>query len=175
MKLEHNARGANDFHGADGPLWASDIGAKHELIEALIAAGGELGIPRNDDFNGATQEGIGYYQLTTRRGLRCSTAVAYLRPARSRRNLHVETEAHATRILFDGRMASGVMYRQAGADVAVSARREVILAAGALQSPQLLQLSGVGPAERCFSDSAFQSFTRYPASARTCRTICRRA
>ena len=86
-KLEHNVRGANEWHGADGPLWASDIGAKHELIEALIAAGGEIGIPRNDDFNGATQEGIGYYQLTTRRGLRCSTAVAYLRPARSRRNL----------------------------------------------------------------------------------------
>ncbi len=144
-KLEHNVRGASDFHGADGPLWASDIGAKHELIEALIAAGGELGIPRNDDFNGATQEGIGYYQLTTRRGLRCSTAVAYLRPARSRRNLDVETGAHATRILFDGRRASGVIYRQGGRDVAVTARREVILAAGALQSPQLLQLSGVGP------------------------------
>jgi choline dehydrogenase len=144
-KLEHNVRGANDFLGADGPLWASDIGAKHELIEALIAAGGELGIRRNDDFNGATQEGIGYYQLTTRRGLRCSTAVAYLRPARSRRNLDVETGAHATRILFDGRRASGVMYRQGGRDVTVTARREVILAAGALQSPQLLQLSGVGP------------------------------
>ncbi len=144
-KLEHNVRGANEWHGADGPLWASDIGARHELIEALIDAGGEIGIPRNDDFNGATQEGIGYYQLTTRRGLRCSTAVAYLRPARSRRNLRVETEAHATRIVFDGRRATGVVYRQAGRDVTVTARREVILAAGALQSPQLLQLSGVGP------------------------------
>ena len=144
-KLEHNVRGANEWHGADGPLWASDIGAKHELIEALIDAGGEIGIPRNDDFNGATQEGIGYYQLTTRRGLRCSTAVAYLRPARSRRNLLVETDAHATRILFAGRRATGIVYRQAGRDVTVSARREVILAAGALQSPQLLQLSGVGP------------------------------
>ena len=144
-KLEHNVRGANEWHGADGPLWASDIGAKHELIEALIDAGGEIGIPRNDDFNGATQEGIGYYQLTTRRGLRCSTAVAYLRPARSRRNLLVETDAHATRILFAGRRATGIVYRQAGRDVTVTARREVILAAGALQSPQLLQLSGVGP------------------------------
>jgi len=144
-KLEHNVRGANDFHGAHGPLWASDIGAKHELIEALIAAGGELGIPRNNDFNGATQEGVGYYQLTTRRGLRCSTAVAYLRPARSRRNLCVETGAHATRVLFDGRRASGVVYRQGGREHTVTARREVLLAAGALQSPQLLQLSGVGP------------------------------
>ena len=144
-KLEHNVRGASDFHGADGPLWASDIGAKHGLIEALIAAGFELGIPRNDDFNGATQEGVGYYQLTTRRGLRCSTAVAYLRPARSRRNLGVETGAHATRVLFAGRGASGVVYRQGGREHTVTARREVILAAGALQSPQLLQLSGVGP------------------------------
>jgi choline dehydrogenase len=143
-KLEHNVRGASEWHGADGPLWASDIGAKHELIEALIDAGGEIGIPRNDDFNGATQEGVGYYQLTTRRGLRCSTAVAYLRPARSRRNLAVETDAQAMRILFTGRRATGIVYRQHGRDVTVAANREVILAAGALQSPQLLQLSGVG-------------------------------
>jgi len=144
-KLEHNVRGESPWHGADGPLWASDIGAKHELIEALIGAGEELGIPENDDFNGATQEGIGYYQLTTRHGLRCSTATAYLRPARARPNLRVDTEAHATRILFDGRKATGVVYRQAGRDVSVTARREVILSAGALQSPQLLQLSGIGP------------------------------
>ncbi len=77
-------RGASEWHGADGPLWASDIGAPHALVEALIAGAIELGIPRNDDFNGAQQEGAGYYQLTTRRGLRCSTAVAYLRPARGR-------------------------------------------------------------------------------------------
>jgi len=144
-KLEHNVRGESPWHGADGPLWASDIGEKHELIEALIGAGEELGIPENDDFNGATQEGIGYYQLTTRHGLRCSTATAYLRPARARPNLRVDTEAHATRILFDGRKATGVVYRQAGRDVSVTARREVILSAGALQSPQLLQLSGIGP------------------------------
>jgi choline dehydrogenase len=144
-KLEHNVRGADRWHGIDGPLWASDIDARHELIDALIEAGGEIGIPRNDDFNGATQEGVGYYQLTTRRGLRCSTATAYLRPARTRQNLCVETGAHATRILFDGRKAVGVVYRQGARDVTVNARREVVLAAGALQSPQLLQLSGVGP------------------------------
>jgi len=144
-KLEHNARGAGAWHGADGPLWASDIDGKHELVEALIAAGGELGIPRNDDFNGASQEGVGYYQLTTRRGFRCSTAVAYLRPARGRTNLRIETGAQATRIAFDGRRATGIAYRQAGRDFTVGARREIILAAGALQSPQLLQLSGVGP------------------------------
>ena len=144
-KLEHNVRGASEYHGADGPLWASDIGAPHPLVEAMIAGAGELGIPRNDDFNGATQEGAGYYQLTTRRGRRCSTAVAYLRPARTRRNLHVETNAHATRVLLEGRRATGVMYRQAGIERTAFARREVILCAGALQSPQLLQLSGIGP------------------------------
>jgi choline dehydrogenase len=145
-RLEHNVRGAGQWHGGDGPLWASDIGERHELIEALIAAGGELGIPPNADFNGATQEGVGYYQLTTRRGLRCSTATAYLKPARGRANLAVETGAQALAVAFDGRRATGVVYRQSGRDVTVGARREVILAAGALQSPQLLQLSGVGPA-----------------------------
>ncbi len=146
-KLEHNARGASEWHGADGPLWVSDIRARHELVEALIGAGGELGIPPNDDFNGATQEGVGYYQLTTRRGFRCSTSVAYLRPARGRANLAVETGAQATRLLLDGRRARGVVYRQGGRDVTVTARREVIVASGTLKSPQLLQLSGIGPPE----------------------------
>jgi len=144
-KLEHNVRGASEFHGADGPVWVSDITEKHPLIEAMIAGCAELGIPRNDDFNGATQEGAGYYQLTTRRGFRCSTATAYLRPAGSRPNLVVRTGAHATRIDFEGRRAVGVQYVLGGTERAVASRREVILAAGALQSPQLLQLSGVGP------------------------------
>src|SRR5581483_11657306 len=94
---------------------------------------------------GARQEGAGYYQLTTRRGWRCSTATAYLAPARGRANLRIETQAHATRVLFDGRRARGVTYRQGGVERTANARREVILAAGALQSPQLLQLSGIGP------------------------------
>ena len=145
-KLEHNVRGESEFHGAEGPLWASDIGAPHPLVEAMIAGAAELGIPRNDDFNGAQQEGAGYYQLTTRRGMRCSTAAAYLKPVRGRANLQVETGAHATRVDFAARRAIGVSYRQGGEERTASARREVILAAGALQSPQLLQLSGVGPA-----------------------------
>ena len=144
-KLEHNVRGASEFHGGDGPLWASDIDVPHPLIEAMIAGAGEIGIPRNDDFNGATQEGAGYYQLTTHVGRRCSTAVAYLRPAMARANLRVETDAVATRIDFTDRRATGVRFRQRGIDRTVGARREVILSAGALQSPQLLQLSGVGP------------------------------
>jgi choline dehydrogenase len=144
-RLEHNVRGANEWHGADGPLWASDIGAPHPLVEAMIEGAGELGIPRNDDFNGATQEGAGYYQLTTRHGRRCSTAVAYLVPARGRPNLRIETNAHATRVLLADRCATGVAYRQGGVEHSVTANREVILSAGALQSPQLLQLSGIGP------------------------------
>ena len=107
-KLEHNVRGAGEFHGADGPLWASDIGARHPLVEAMIAGATELGIPRNDDFNGARQEGAGYYQLTTRRGMRCSTAVAYLDPVKRRSNLRIETGAHVARVLFDGTRATGV-------------------------------------------------------------------
>ena len=143
--LEHNVRGASEYHGADGPLWASDIGVAHPLVEAMIAGAGELGIPRNDDFNGAAQEGAGYYQLTTRHGWRCSTAVAYLRPVRTRSNLKIETNAHATGVLLEARRATGVTYRRAGEARSVRARREVILCAGALQSPQLLQLSGIGP------------------------------
>ncbi len=146
-KLEHNVRGASEFHGVDGPVWASDIAEPHPLVEALIGAGQAIGIPRNDDFNGARQEGAGYYQLTTRAGLRCSTAVAYLRPARTRVNLCVQTQAQATRIRFEGRRAVGVEYRQGGRTRVATARREVLVAAGAIQSPQLLELSGVGQAE----------------------------
>ena len=145
-KLESNSRGASDLHGADGPISCSDIRGRHELVEALIAGAGSLGVPRNDDFNGERQEGVGYYQLFTRRGWRSSTAVAYLKPARGRPNLRVETDAHATRVLFEGTRATGVEYRQGGRAKVALAAREVILAAGALQSPQLLQLSGVGPA-----------------------------
>ncbi|MEO7742069.1 MAG: choline dehydrogenase [Usitatibacter sp.] len=143
IRMEHNTRGASEFHGADGPQWCSDIGVKHELMDAIIGAGEELGVPRNDDFNGASQEGVGYYQLFTRRGWRCSAAVGYLRPARKRANLEVRTGARATRVLFEGMRAVGVEYVQGGETRTVRAR-EVILAAGAIQSPQLLMLSGVG-------------------------------
>ena len=167
IKSEHNTRGASEYHGADGPLWCSDIEEKHELMEAIIRGANELGIPRNDDFNGATQEGVGYYQLSTRKGWRSSTATAYLKPAAKRPNLRVETDAHASTILFegvgagvdgtrggmdgaranaDGTRAVGIRYEQRGATHEVRAAKEVILSAGALRSPQLLQLSGVGPA-----------------------------
>jgi choline dehydrogenase len=145
-RLEHNELGESATRGVDGPLWASTIKQRHELVDAFIAASNQLGVPTVDDFNSGDQEGVGYYQLTTRHGLRCSTAVAYLKPARQRSNLHVETDAMATRILFDGSCATGIRYVQRGETHEVRAQREVILTAGALQSPQLLQVSGVGPA-----------------------------
>src|SRR4029453_2555564 len=114
------------------------------LIEAIIAGAGELGVPRTDDFNAGRQDGAGYYQLFTRKGWRCSTAVGYLKPVRARANLAVETGAQVTRIVFEGTRAVGVEYRQGGETKVVHADREIVLAAGALQSPQLLQLSGVG-------------------------------
>jgi choline dehydrogenase len=146
IRSERNQRGADAYHGDAGPLGVSDIGARHELIEAFIAAAGQLGVPRTGDFNGARQEGAGYYQLTTWNGLRSSTATAYLKPARGRANLRIETEAIATRVLFEGARAVGVSYIRGGVERQARCSAEVLLAAGALQSPQLLQLSGIGPA-----------------------------
>lgn len=146
-RLEHNELGASPTRGVDGPLWASTIKQRHELVDAFIAASNRLGVPTVDDFNQGDQEGVGYYQLTTRHGWRCSTAVAYLKPARSRPNLHVETDALASKILFEGTRAKGIRYVQHGKVQEVRAHREVVLTAGALQSPQLLQVSGVGPAK----------------------------
>ena len=145
IKAEGNQRGANPLHGGDGPLKVSDIGAQHELIEAFIGGAQQIGVPRTDDFNGARQEGAGYFQLNTWKGWRCSTAKAYLAPARRRGNLRVETEAMAAGIDFDGARASGVRYRQGGVMKSATAKAEVLVAAGAIQSPQLLQLSGIGP------------------------------
>ena len=146
IKSEHNQRGAGPYHGGDGPLKVSDIGAQHELIEAFIEGAGQIGVPRTEDFNGAAQEGAGYYQLTTWKGWRCSTAVGYLKPARGRANLRIECEAQATGLVMDGKRVTGVRYRQGGVEKGASCTREVLLAAGAIQSPQLLQLSGIGPA-----------------------------
>jgi choline dehydrogenase len=146
IRSEGNQRGVNATHGADGPLACSDIGAPHELIEAIIEGAGDLGVPCTDDFNAGVQDGVGYYQFFTKNGLRCSSAVGYLRPAQSRANRAVEVGAQAARVLLEGNRATGVEYRQGGALKRATATREVILAAGSLQSPQLLQLSGIGPA-----------------------------
>jgi choline dehydrogenase len=145
-RAEHQQRGEDAYHGVGGPLAVSDVSEPHPLCEAFLAAVEEAGLPRNDDFNGATQEGAGYYQLTARNGRRWSTAVGYLRPARRRPNLAVVANALTTRILFDGRRAVGVEYRQGDAIRMARADGEVIVASGAFNSPQLLQLSGLGPA-----------------------------
>lgn len=147
IKAEDQSRGASEYHGVGGPLAVSDLPDKHEMCEAFIASAQANGIPRNDDFNGATQEGAGYYQANIRNGKRISAAVGYLRPAEKRRNLTVEVNALVTRVDFEGRRACGVTYKQLGGLISVRGRR-IILAGGAINSPQLLQLSGVGPAQQ---------------------------
>jgi choline dehydrogenase len=144
-RAEHQTRGPDDWHGTDGPLAVSDVPDKHQICEAFIRACNDLGFPFNADFNGATQDGVGYHQTTTRNGRRCSTAVGYLKPVAQRRNLRVVTGALAEHILFEGRRAVGVAFRRDGFPVTARARREVILCGGAINSPQLLLLSGVGP------------------------------
>jgi choline dehydrogenase len=146
-RAEDQERGADEFHGAGGHLKVSDVCEPHPLCEAFIAAAQQSGFPRNDDFNGATQEGAGYFQLTSRNGRRWSTAVGYLKEAKQRGNLTVVPNALATRILFSGRRATGVEYRQGGTTHVAQANAEVIVSGGAFNSPQLLQLSGLGPAK----------------------------
>ena len=145
-KSEDNERGASDHHAVGGPMRVSDM-AHYELTDAFVAAGIEAGYPRNDDFNGPSQDGFGYNQATIRNGRRGSTSIDFLRPARRRGNLKVFTHALATRILFEKGQASGVEYRRDGTLQSISARREVIVTSGSFNSPQLLQVSGVGPAE----------------------------
>ncbi len=147
-KAENQQRGADKYHGAGGPLPVSDWRHADPLSEAFVVAAAETGIPTNPDFNGATQEGAGLFQTTTRRGRRASTAFSYLRPAKNRGNLHVETSALAQRILFEGRRARAVEYRQGSSLRTARARKEILISSGAYNSPQLLQLSGVGPASQ---------------------------
>jgi choline dehydrogenase len=146
-RAEDQQRGADELHGTGGPLSVSDVSEGHPLCDAFIDACEQAGLPRNDDFNGASQEGAGYFQLTTRNGRRWSTARGYLKAARKRHNLAVISNALAARVLFDGRRAIGVEYRRDGGTHVARASAEVILSGGAFNSPQLLQLSGVGPAD----------------------------
>jgi choline dehydrogenase len=146
-RAENQERGADGHHGAGGPLDVSDLRARHELHDAFIAGAQEAGHRMNRDFNGAEQDGVGPLQVTVRNMRRCSAAVAYLRPAMKRPNLRVEIRALAHRVLFEGKRAVGLEYAQEGEVHRVRARREVLLAGGSINSPQLLQLSGVGPGE----------------------------
>jgi choline dehydrogenase len=145
-KAENQCRGADEYHGTGGPLSVSDWRHEDPLSEAFVKAAVEAGIPFNPDFNGRTQEGAGFFQTTTHRGRRASSAYSYLRPALSRGNLKVETSALAQRILFEGKRAKAIQYKQNGNLRTARARKEVLVSSGAYNSPQLLQLSGVGPA-----------------------------
>ena len=151
---EHNTRFTHNpnaphrtFHGEDGPLCVSDSRTDNPFHSVFVQAATQAGFPINDDFNGPQQEGLGVYQVTQKEGQRCSAAAAYLLPHWDRPNLDVRTHAHVTRVLFDGLRAVGVEYVQNGHRHRVMARREVVLCAGALQSPQILMLSGIGPGQ----------------------------
>jgi choline dehydrogenase len=146
-KSEDQERGANNYHGVGGPLKVSDLRLRRPIADYFIAGAKDIGIPFNEDYNAAVQEGVSYFQQTAYKGFRWSTARGFLRPARKRRNLIVKTKAQTTRVLFDGKRAVGVEYIQGGQRHQARAAAEVILAAGAIGSPQLLQCSGIGPAD----------------------------
>ncbi len=145
IALEDQQRGASSFHGTNGELTVDDLRDPNPLSEAFVEAAVALGHPRNEDFNGESQDGFGLYQVTQRNGSRCSAAVAFLNPVLKRPNLTVETSAQVTRVLFDGTRTTGVEWVQNQTRRQASVRREVVLSGGAVNSPQILMLSGIGP------------------------------
>ena len=147
LKIENQTRGADAYHAVDGPLTVSDRTNRSEVWTRFIAAAEQLGIPRNPDFNGADQEGVGYYQATVGNGRRCSAAVGYLRPVKGRANLSVITGAMVHHISFEQRRATGVRYEKDGHWHELRAAREVLVCGGSINSPQLLMLSGIGPSD----------------------------
>jgi choline dehydrogenase len=154
-RAEHNERGADEYHGDQGPLSVSNMRIQRPITDAWVAAANAAGYPFNPDYNGETQEGVGYFQLTSKNGRRCSTAVAYLNPARSRDNLQIITHAQVDRVTLDGKKATGVTYTdRSGRTQTVKANREVILSGGSINSPQLLMLSGIGEAAQ-LSENGF--------------------
>ena len=146
-KAEHQERGASEYHGTGGPLNVADLRSVNPLSRAFVEAGKELGFKTNNDFNGVDQEGFGLYQVTQKSGKRCSTAGAYLKPALRRHNLTVRTHAHVTRLLIEGKQVVGVEYTQAGRIDKAHANEEIVLSGGTINTPQLLMLSGIGPAD----------------------------
>jgi len=146
-RSECNEHGGDKFHGGEGPLHVSSGKSTNPLFRSFIRAGVEAGFAENPDFNGASQEGFGPYQLTIRDGKRWSAASAYLRPALGRKNLTIQSHAHVTRILFEGKRAIGVQFAQAKQSATARATREVILSGGAVNTPQVLLLSGIGDGE----------------------------
>ena len=148
-RAESNERGADEFHGDDGPLSVSNMRIQRPITDAWVAAAQSAGYKFNPDYNGAEQEGVGFFQLTSKNGRRCSAAVAYLNPVKSRENLQIITRAQVEKVVFDGTRASAVQYRdRSGALQTIKANREIILSGGAINSPQLLMLSGIGEKEQ---------------------------
>jgi choline dehydrogenase len=165
-RMEDHALGAGPHHGAGGPLHVTMLdGLVHPLTQLYLKAGQEAGVPYSPDLNGATIEGVGLYQINTRDGFRMSASRAYLWPARKRPNLRVETDALATRILFEGKRAVGIAYEQRGQVHEARAGQEVILSGGSINTPQLLQLSGVGP-EEVLRSSGIEVLHHAPAVGR---------
>ncbi|MFB6087969.1 MAG: GMC family oxidoreductase [Haloarculaceae archaeon] len=146
-RAEDNARGADEYHGTDGPLRVEDLRDPLDLSRAFVDACGAVDVPHNPDFNGAEQAGAGLYQVTQKKGQRHSAADAYLKPVLDRENLTAETHAQVTQVRFEDGEAAGVTYEQDGETVRVDAEEEVVVSAGAVESPKLLMLSGVGPAD----------------------------
>ncbi|SHK87001.1 choline dehydrogenase [Roseovarius marisflavi] len=147
-RSEDQERGADEFHGTGGNLSVSNMRISRPICDAWVKAAEAAGYPFNPDYNGASQEGVGYFQLTTRKGFRCSSAVAFLNPARERKNLTILTHAQVRTLTFEGNRVTGLVYRdRAGSEHTLSAAREVILSAGAINSPQILMVSGLGPAD----------------------------
>jgi choline dehydrogenase len=146
-KAEHQERGASEYHGVGGPLCISDLRTINPMSHAFVQAGREIGLPLNEDFNGPEQDGVGYYQVTQRQGRRHSAAVGYLHPILSRPNLTLQMQAHVTHLLFEGTRVIGVAYEQNGQRQQINVQREVILCGGSVNSPQILMLSGIGPAQ----------------------------
>lgn len=146
-RSEKNERWSNEYHGTDGPLCVSDLRCVNQLTHLFVEATGEAGIPRTEDFNGAQYEGVGIFQVTQKDGRRHSAADAFLKPALNRDNLTALTGAHVTRVVIEGGRASGVEYVKDGATLRQDCNREVILSGGTINSPQLLMLSGIGPAD----------------------------
>lgn len=147
IRAEDNERGASEYHGCGGPLAVSENRSRNPMSDAFIAAAIDAGYPANDDFNGPDQDGFGYFQVTQREGMRCSSADAYLHPAAARPNLTIETGVQVHRVVIEEGRATGVAGWRADGEVTIRAEREIVLAAGAYNSPQLLMLSGIGPAD----------------------------
>lgn len=150
-KAEHQERGASSYHGVGGALNVADLRSTNPLSHAFIEAAAQAGLPKNNDFNGKSQIGAGFYQVTQKKGQRLSTAGAYLKPAMKRSNLTVMTHGQVTRLSFDGKRVTGLEYVQKGKTKQAKANKEVILCGGTINSPQLLMLSGIGPAEHLWA------------------------